>query len=47
VLDRGKIVEVGSHAELVKRAGVYSQLFNEADSQAPLDARSHRAPRVR
>jgi ABC-type multidrug transport system fused ATPase/permease subunit len=29
VLDRGKIVEVGSHAELVKRAGVYSQLFNE------------------
>jgi ATP-binding cassette, subfamily B, putative efflux pump len=29
VLDRGRIVEVGSHAELVKRAGVYSQLFNE------------------
>ena len=29
VLDRGKIVEVGSHAELVKRAGVYAQLFNE------------------
>ena len=29
VLDRGKIVEVGSHAELLKRAGVYSQLFNE------------------
>jgi len=29
VLDRGKIVEVGAHAELVKRAGVYSQLFNE------------------
>jgi len=29
VLDRGRIVEVGSHAELLKRAGVYSQLFNE------------------
>jgi ABC-type multidrug transport system fused ATPase/permease subunit len=29
VLDRGRIVEVGSHAELVKRAGVYAQLFNE------------------
>jgi ATP-binding cassette, subfamily B, putative efflux pump len=29
VLDRGKIVEVGSHADLVKRAGVYAQLFNE------------------
>ncbi len=29
VLDRGVVVEVGSHAELVKRAGVYSQLFNE------------------
>ena len=29
VLDRGKIVEVGAHAELVKRSGVYSQLFNE------------------
>src|SRR6202041_3582490 len=29
VLDRGKIVEVGAHAELLKRPGVYSQLFNE------------------
>lgn len=29
VLDHGKIVEVGAHAELVKRTGVYSQLFNE------------------
>jgi hypothetical protein len=29
VLDGGRIVEVGSHSELVKRAGVYSQLFNE------------------
>jgi hypothetical protein len=29
VLDRGRIVEIGSHAELLKRAGVYSQLFNE------------------
>jgi ATP-binding cassette, subfamily B, putative efflux pump len=28
VLDGGRIVEVGSHSELVKRAGVYSQLFN-------------------
>jgi ABC-type multidrug transport system fused ATPase/permease subunit len=29
VLDGGRIVEVGSHSELVKRAGVYSQLFNK------------------
>src|ERR1700737_5605136 len=26
VLDGGRIAEVGSHSELVKRAGVYSQL---------------------
>jgi len=29
VLDAGKIVEVGTHSELLKRAGVYWQLFNE------------------
>jgi subfamily B ATP-binding cassette protein MsbA len=29
VLDRGEVVEVGAHAELVKRGGVYAQLFNE------------------
>jgi ABC-type multidrug transport system fused ATPase/permease subunit len=29
MLDGGRIVEVGSHSELVKRAGVYSQLFYE------------------
>src|SRR5216683_444038 len=29
VLDGGRIVEVGAHSELVKRAGVYSQLFYE------------------
>jgi len=29
VLDGGRIVEVGLHSELVKQAGVYSQLFNE------------------
>ncbi len=29
VLDGGRIVEVGAHAELVTRAGIYAQLFNE------------------
>jgi len=29
VLDRGEVVEVGAHGELVKRGGVYAQLFNE------------------
>jgi ABC-type multidrug transport system fused ATPase/permease subunit len=29
VLDGGRIAEVGSHSELVKRAGIYSQLFYE------------------
>jgi ABC-type multidrug transport system fused ATPase/permease subunit len=29
VLDRGAVVEIGAHAELLKRAGVYAQLFNE------------------
>jgi ABC-type transport system involved in Fe-S cluster assembly fused permease/ATPase subunit len=27
VLEGGRIVEVGSHSELVKGAGVYSQVF--------------------
>ncbi len=43
VLDRGKIVEVGSHAELVKRAGVYSQLFNEQTRKLRLTPRAYGA----
>jgi ABC-type multidrug transport system fused ATPase/permease subunit len=29
VLDHGRIVEIGPHSELLKRAGDYAQLFNE------------------
>ncbi len=29
VLDHGRIVEIGPHSELLKRTGVYAQLFNE------------------
>jgi ABC-type multidrug transport system fused ATPase/permease subunit len=39
VLDGGRIVEVGSHSELVKRAGVYSQLFGSGVSGQSLRPR--------
>ncbi|MGH7864076.1 MAG: ABC transporter ATP-binding protein, partial [Candidatus Binataceae bacterium] len=29
VLEQGQIVEAGTHADLIRRAGVYAQLFNE------------------
>ncbi|MGH7948749.1 MAG: ABC transporter ATP-binding protein [Candidatus Binataceae bacterium] len=29
VLEQGQIVETGAHAELIRRGGVYAQLFNE------------------
>jgi len=29
VLDRGRIIEVGSHSELLRRRGAYTRLFNE------------------
>ena len=43
VLDRGKIVEVGSHAELVKRAGRLLAVVQRADAQAAAVARAYGA----
>ena len=46
VLDGGRIAEVGSHSELVKRVGVYSQLFYE-QTRKLRPARPYRArPRL-
>jgi ATP-binding cassette subfamily B protein len=38
VLDRGQIVEVGQHEELLAREGAYFQLHQAQTRQAELDA---------
>ena len=35
VMDGGRIVDIGTHAELVSRAGVYQQLYNEQIQERP------------
>jgi ATP-binding cassette subfamily B protein len=37
VLDRGEIVERGTHQELLERGGLYARLYNEQFSQLPRD----------
>jgi len=42
VLDDGKIVESGTHNELLRRGGMYARLFNE--QTRGLDSESLQAP---
>ena len=37
VLDHGRVVEQGSHDQLVSRDGLYRSLWNSADTQQPAD----------
>jgi ABC-type multidrug transport system fused ATPase/permease subunit len=43
VLEAGRIVNVGSHAELLQRGGLYRRLY---EAQSPADRDPSRAPRV-
>jgi ATP-binding cassette subfamily B protein len=40
VLDQGKVVEVGTHAELLRRGQTYAQLFHEQARGLALDSRT-------
>lgn len=44
VLDQGKLVEMGTHAELLRNASVYAQLFNEQARKLRVDTRTQRRP---
>jgi ATP-binding cassette, subfamily B, bacterial len=47
VLDRGRLVETGTHAELVARGGLYAQVYEEQFHGSPMDARGgHEAGRT-
>ena len=37
VLERGRIVEIGKHAELLARGGVYAHLYNQQFAEQPAD----------
>ena len=50
VLDEGRIVERGAHAELVAQGGVYADLYElqtRSDARATLQGEAEEAPRVR
>jgi len=42
VLDHGRIVETGTHAELMRWGGTYAELFDEQARGLTLPAESHR-----
>lgn len=33
VLDRGKVVEIGNHASLMQRNGLYAYLYNQQENE--------------
>jgi ATP-binding cassette subfamily B protein len=46
VYDRGRIVERGSHAELLGEGGLYARLYHEQFEQPPGARTAERAPRA-